>query len=91
KDILVHYIISKEHPDRGVGTISNDTSNPIPAQVVYSDYRSCMIDKMFLGSQTLCLQWVTPGTENAVPEECSAAMNTKCSGSVLLYSDDACK
>ncbi|KAK8769886.1 hypothetical protein V5799_013649 [Amblyomma americanum] len=90
QDFPVHYVLSKGS-DRGVAFMNADTSNPIPAQVVYSDYKSCLISKMYPGSQEVCFLWVSPETVAAVPEACTTAMKDKCGGGVVLYKDDTCK
>uniref|UniRef100_G3MQH2 Lipocalin/cytosolic fatty-acid binding domain-containing protein n=1 Tax=Amblyomma maculatum TaxID=34609 RepID=G3MQH2_AMBMU len=90
RDLPIDYVIT-DSPDKGVSYINSDTSNPIPAEAVYSDYKKCLIDIMFFGSGEWCFQWVTPGTENDIPEECSTAMKEQCPGAIDLYSDELCK
>ncbi|KAK8776400.1 hypothetical protein V5799_030255 [Amblyomma americanum] len=87
EDIALKFFISERHPDTGVGFISSDISNPIPARALYSDYKNCFVLKIIFNSQEICLQWVAPRKVNAPPKACSAAFNEKCGDSVLLYND----
>ncbi|XP_077486280.1 uncharacterized protein LOC144097437 isoform X2 [Amblyomma americanum] len=50
KSITVDYRRSKDRPDMAVAYLNSDTSFPIVTQVVYSDYKNCVINKMFFGS-----------------------------------------
>uniref|UniRef100_A0A023G907 Putative lipocalin-5 1 n=1 Tax=Amblyomma triste TaxID=251400 RepID=A0A023G907_AMBTT len=91
QDVKLDYIVNPDAIDKAVGFINSDTSNPLPAQAVYSDYKTCMINTLSLPSQELCFLWVTPEAVAAIPEACETAMNEKCGGAVWHYDYNACK
>ncbi|XP_054922344.1 uncharacterized protein [Dermacentor andersoni] len=90
KDVRINYAVGGGAPDMAVAQINDDTSQSFVAQVVYSNYKSCIVTKFFMGQKEVCFLWEARGTEDAVPKNCLDAFKQSCGTGVTRYTSDTC-
>ncbi|XP_054922345.1 uncharacterized protein [Dermacentor andersoni] len=89
-DVRINYALTGEGPDMCVAHINDDTTQKYASQVLYSDYKDCVLVRMLLGKKEVCFLWESKETAYAVPKNCLDAYKKSCGDGVTLYSKDAC-
>ncbi|XP_075550460.1 uncharacterized protein LOC142584179 [Dermacentor variabilis] len=89
-DVRINYVLTEEGPDMCVAHINHDMTQTYPAQVLYSDYKNCILARLLLGKDEVCYLWESRETAYAVPKNCLDAYKKSCGDGVTLYSKEAC-